>query len=237
VSWAHIFTTHEFWTGGVVVGILGIIGTFVLTRAADKRRFNQEDKVLTRKEQRDDKLRQEENLYTAAGEFTEVCSDILMNAIDTKGAFNMIRDMFYNRAGLPDPKVDDKLDHATKVSEQTKRIALPFNKLRLVAPINVLEAASQLNAAVLGVLRTTTEPLAAPVTLKTAGDQLDNFINVFREEVGRDAYTRSTAQQQVDTFLANLKKQVDAYMQEAKQEMKAAGFRTTPWDNLGGQQS
>ena len=67
--------------------------------------------------------------------------------------------------------------------------------------------------------------------------QLDNFINVFRKEIGRDEYTRSTAQQQVDTFLANLKKQVDAYMQEAKQEMRDAGFPSTPWDNMGGQQS
>jgi hypothetical protein len=41
---------------------------------------------------------------------------------------------------------------------------------------------------------------SAPNTLKAAGGQLDNFINVFRKEVGRDEYTRSTAQAQVVSF-------------------------------------
>ncbi len=109
---------------------------------------------------------------------------------------------------------------------------MSFNKLRLIAPNNVLESATQLNAAVMAVLRTTTEPFAMPVSLKAAGDQLDDFINVFREEVGRDEYTKSTAQQQVVSFLGNLKKQVDAYMQEAKREMMDAGFTSTPWANL-----
>jgi hypothetical protein len=237
MSWAHIFTTHEFWTGGLIVGSLGSVGTYFTTRASDKRRFNQEDKVLDRKETREDKLREQESLYASAGEFTDVCSDILVNSIDAKGAFNTIRDMFYNRVGRADPNVDAKLDHVTKVTEQTKRIALPFNKLRLVAPNNVLEAATQLNAAVLTVVRMTTEPFATPITLKAAGDQLDNFINVFRSEIGRDEYTQSTAQQEVITFVGNLKKQVDAYMQEAKADMKAAGFKSTPWDKLGDQQS
>ena len=234
MSWAHIFTTHEFWTGGVIVGGRGSVGTYFSTRASDRRKFKQENTVLDRKETREDKLREEESLYAAASEFTEVCTDILTNSIDAKGAFNAIRDMFYGRAGKADPKADDKLDHATKVTEQTKRIAVPFNKLRMVAPNNVLEAATQLNGAVLAVLRTTTEPFATPVTLKTAGDQLDNFINVFRKEIGREEYTQSTAQKQAVSFLGNLKKQVDAYMEEAKQEMKDAGFTSTPWDNLSG---
>ncbi len=108
VSWAHIFTTHEFWTGGVIVGGLGSIGTYFTTHASDKRKFKQEDKVLDRRETREDKLREEENLYAAASEFTEVCTDILTNTIDTKRAFNAIRDMFYNRAGRADPNVENK---------------------------------------------------------------------------------------------------------------------------------
>ncbi|MGB0971075.1 MAG: hypothetical protein ACPGVG_08955 [Mycobacterium sp.] len=232
MSWANIFTTHEFWTGGLVIGVLSGVITFVSTRASDRRKFKQEDKVLDRKEDRDDKLREQESLYSAASEYTEVCSDILMNSIDTKGAFNAIRDMFFNTAGKADPKVEDKLDHATKMVEQTSRITVPINRLRLVAPNNVLEAATQLNAAMLAVLRTTTEPFAAPVTLKTAGDQLENFVNVFRKELGRDEYTKSMAQQQTLTFLANLQSQVDAYLVEAKADMRAAGFRSTPWDNM-----
>jgi hypothetical protein len=237
MNWAHIFTTHQFWTGGLIVGGLGSIGTYFTTRASDTRKFKQEDEVLDRKETREDKLRESENLYAAASEFTEVCSDILMNSVDTTGAFNAIRAMFYNRAGRADPKADDKIDHAAKRAEENKRIAVPFNKLRLVAPNNVLEAATQLNAATLALLRTTTEPFAIPITLKTAGDHLDNFINVFRREVGREPYTRSTAQEQTLTFLGNLKKQVHDYMEESKAEMRAAGFTSTPWDNLDRQQS
>ena len=191
--------------------------------------------MLDRKEKREDKLRDEESLYNVAMEYTGVCTDILTTSVDTKGAFNAIRDMFYNRAGRADPKVEDKIEHATKLAEENKRIIRPYNKLRLVAPKNVLEAATQLNAAVLTVLQTTTEPLATPVALKTAGERLDNFVNVFRKEVGRDEYTQATAQKQVISFLGNLKTQVDAYMEEAKADMKAAGFKTTPWDNLGNQ--
>jgi hypothetical protein len=235
MTWAHIFTTHEFWTGGLIVGGLSGVGTYFTTRASDRRRFVQEDKVLDRKEERDNKLREEENLYAAASDFTEACTDILMSSIDTKGAFNKIRDMFYNRTGKADPRADDKIDHAAKLAEHTKRITVPYNRLRLAAPNNVLDAATQLNAAVLALFRTTSDPFATPITLKAAGDQLDNFINVFRKEVGRDEYTRSTAQAQVVSFLTNLKKQVHEYMEEFKAEMRAAGFKTTPWDDLGGQ--
>lgn len=60
----------------------------------------------------------------------------------------------------------------------------------------------------------------------------ENFINVFRAEIGREEYTRSTTQKGVMTFLENLKRQTDAYMEEAKAEMMAAGFKSTAWDNL-----
>ena len=170
-----------------------------------------------------------------ATEYVEVCSSILTDAIDTKGIFNMFRDMFYNKTGQADPMAAQKFDRAENVVESSKRIATPFNKLRLAAPTNVLDAASRLNAAIMTVMKQTTEPFAAQVAMKTAGEELENFINVFRKELGRDEYTESDAQKQVLTFMENLKGQVEAYMQEAKIDMKAAGFKTTPWDNMPGQ--
>jgi hypothetical protein len=41
------------------------------------------------------------------------------------------------------------------------------------------------------VMKQTTEPFAAQVAMKTAGEELENFINVFRRELGREEYTES----------------------------------------------
>ena len=236
-------TAPEFWAGGVLLGALGSIGTYFTTKAADKRKFTHdhdmrdrqewhEDAVLDRKEDREDKLREHENLYAVATEYTEVISDILINAMDIKGVFNMFRDAFFNSSGQADPMAKEKFDHSERVIDSNKRIGVPFNKLRLVAPTPILDAAIQLNASVLTVMRVTTEPFAMPIAYKTAGDQLDEFINVFRKEVGREEYTKSAAHSQVMTFMQNLKHQVDTYMQEAKADMRRAGFTSTPWDNM-----
>ncbi len=67
----------------------------------------------------------------------------------------------------------------------------------------------------------------------SAADEVNNFFNVFREAVGREQYADERAQQQALSFMETLKKQVDDYMEEAKADMKAAGFKTTPWDPPG----
>jgi hypothetical protein len=91
-------------------------------RDSDGRKAAQEDKMQARKEEREDKLRNEEILYSAAMEFSDVASDILMNSVDIKGAFNSIRDRYYGRIGINDPNLENKVEHATKVTENTKRI-------------------------------------------------------------------------------------------------------------------
>jgi hypothetical protein len=67
------------------------------------------------------------------------------------------------------------------------------------------DAATRLNAAIVTVMKQTTEPFAAQVAMKAAGEELENFINIFRKELGRDEYTESDAQKQVLTFMENLK--------------------------------
>ncbi|WP_218021726.1 hypothetical protein, partial [Nocardia harenae] len=74
------------------------------------------------------------------------------------------------------------------------------------------------------------EPFARQVALKAAADELNTFINDFREESGRQRYEASDAERDAMSFMETLKKQVSAYMEEAKRDMKAAGFETTPWD-------
>ncbi|OXR39734.1 hypothetical protein B7C42_08195 [Nocardia cerradoensis] len=236
MSWTHVLTTHEFWagfpSGALVSGIVTPIITARAVRASDRRKFAQEDRVLDRKEARENKIRDEESLYNVAMEYVSVCNEILMNSVDIKGAFNAFRDMVFNRAGAPDPKADDKIDHASKVAEENKRIVQPYNRLRMVAPKNVIDAAVKLNAAMLAVLRATTEPLAQPVTRKAAADEMENFINVFRAEVGKEQYTASEAHEKTISFLANLKRQVNDYVEESREEMRAAGFPSTPWDDM-----
>ena len=229
----HIFTTHEFWTGGLILGGLGSVTTYISTRASDRRKAKQEDKVLDRKEEREDKLREQDALREAAMEFTQVSTDILTTSIDINGIFNTVRDMFYTKAGIDDPNVEPKLDHSRKVMDAQMRIAVPVNKLKMFAPTNVLAAATRATTAIMTTVQQTTEPFARLVAHKAAADELNNFISVFREEIGRDPYTNQQQQEQVASFMETLKKQVADFVEESKADMKAAGFKTTPWDTPG----
>jgi hypothetical protein len=231
---SDFLTEPSFWWGSLagscVTAVIAPLITARSVRASDRRKATQENAMQDRKEKHEAKLRDEESLYTVAMDYAGVCTEVLENTIDIKGAFNAIRDFVYNQAGADDPKADDKFDHALKASEEMKRIMKPYNKMRLIAPANVIDAAVDVNAALLAVLRATTEPFAQPVTRKAAGDAIEKFINVFRAEIGKDMYTASKAQERATSFLANLKTQVHDYMEESKAEMKAAGFKTTPWD-------
>jgi predicted metal-dependent hydrolase len=231
MTWAHMFTTHEFWTGGLVVGGLGSFTTYFSTRASDRRMAKQEEKMQARHDEREDKLRQQESLYTAAMEFVEVSTDILVTTIDIKGVFNAMRDLFNTRAGLDDPMAEAKFDHSEKVMDAQMRIGVPVNKLKLVAPVNILDSAMRASLAIMTAVRQTTQPFAKPVAYRAASDELNNFYNVFRQEVGREPYSDERAREQALSFMETLKKEVDDYMEEAKADMKAAGFNTTPWDN------
>ena len=127
----------------------------------------------------------------------------------------MFRDMFYNKTGEADPMAALKFDRAEKVVESNKRIATPFNKLRLAAPTNVLDAASRLNAAIVTVMKQTTEPFAAQVAMKTAGEELENFIECLPRELVAKVYGVRRAEGGLDLH-GKLKGQVEAYMREAK---------------------
>ena len=65
--------------------------------------------MQTRKETREDKLRDEKSLYSAAPEFAQVSTEILTETIDPKGVLNILRDWYNNRAGWDDPKGDGQV--------------------------------------------------------------------------------------------------------------------------------
>jgi hypothetical protein len=231
VTWTHIFTTHEFWTGAFVSGLLSSAITYFSTRDIAARRARHEVDMQDRKDKREDRLREEESLYSVAQEFAQVTTEILTDTVDAKGIFNVLRDMFYNQTGQDDPKASEKFDHSEKVVEAQKRITVPMNKLKLVAPNNVLDAASRLATAVMEVARQTTNPFAGQVARRAAGEELTNFINVFRAEVGKAEYTETAQRDAALNFLHVLQRQSDDFVEESRDAMRAAGFEKTPWDN------
>jgi hypothetical protein len=77
----------------------------------------------------------------------------------------------------------------------------------------------------------TTEPVAQQVARKAAGEALTNFNNVFRAETGKAEYTDEHQSAAALNFLEILQKQSDDFVEESRDQMRAAGFVKTPWDN------
>lgn len=127
--WSDFLTTPEFLTGAFVSGVLSSGATYFTTRASDRRRAEQENKVLDRTEETENKRHNDQLMFDASTEFATVCSVIMVNAIDTKGVFNPMRDLINNASGMPDPQAIQKLMFSSSQMDEAKRIAVPFNKL------------------------------------------------------------------------------------------------------------
>jgi hypothetical protein len=69
------------------------------------------------------------------------------------------------------------------------------------------------------------------VDRRAAGEELANFINVFRAEVGKGEYTDTAQRDAAVDFLQLLQRQSDDFVEESSDAMRAAGWQTTPWDN------
>ncbi|MDO1482246.1 hypothetical protein [Rhodococcus ruber] len=242
---SDFLTTPDIWIAapiGVVLG--GVGGAFInswTSKASDERKAAQEDKTneekrkfaaaqAEAKRQHDEKIEREKAVFESASEFASVCNSILVSAIDVKGVFNVMRDAFHNSTGTPDPKAFEKILFAETQIDEVKNLAGPYQRLQLVASPALLAAGTKLNASIGALSRTVAQPLARPVAMKAAADALNGFISVFREETGREAYTESDAQTAAMSFMTTLQQQVDAFVEEAKSDMRAAGFTTTPWD-------
>ncbi|WP_255029238.1 hypothetical protein [Rhodococcus sp. GA1] len=242
---SDLLTTPGVWIAtpiGAVLGGLG--GAFINSRtskASDERKSAQEDKTnrdkrefeaaqAEAKRRHEEKVEREKAILDAASDFAGACNSILVSAIDVKGAFNFMRDALNNSTGLPDPKAIEKMLFAESQVDEFKNLTGPYQRLQLVASPALLSAATKLNAAIGALNQTITQPLARPVAMKAAADELNCFIATFRAETGREAFTPSDAHRAALSFMDTLKEQVDAFVEEAKSEMRASGFATTPWD-------
>lgn len=242
---SDFFTESSFWwgtgVGTIIAGTAGPLITAKALKASDKRKAIQEDKTSQDKRDHEEKLEQakrdheikvdrEKREFEAATDFARVCNDIITTSLDVKSIFNILRDLVNNEAGRPDPKAFEKIAFAETQVEEFKKLTGPYQRLQMVASPKLLTAATRLMAAMTGIQKTIAQPLARPVATKAAGDELNLFINTFREEAGREAYSPSDAQRDAMSFMQTLKQQVASFMEEAKEDMRAAGFTTTPWD-------
>ncbi|QXF82293.1 DUF4863 family protein [Rhodococcus pyridinivorans] len=116
--------------------------------------------------------------------------------------------------------------------EAAKGITTPFSKLKMVASPALLAATSRLNTSILALNQTTTQPFARQVAMKTAGDELANFINVFRTECGREQYPPSAAQRDAMSFMATLE-QASRPLRRGRETRPAVGrFHHHPMGQL-----
>ena len=105
-----------------------------------------------------------------------------------------------------------------------KQLNTAYNNLRMVAPVPVLDKASALLAAVIALAKATTQPLAKPPLLAEAGKAFEDFTNAIRADSGLDAYTKEDMNRAAAGYMETLKRQVEEYISEAKEEFRRKGF-------------
>jgi hypothetical protein len=113
MSWAHIFTTHEFWAGfpagALISGIVAPIITARRSRNSDQFKATHDEKMHTLKTEQEDLRSKREILRETATKFSEVCSSVLEKALDSKGVFNSVLDAAQNMQGKIDKKALEKV--------------------------------------------------------------------------------------------------------------------------------
>lgn len=226
---SDFFTQGSYWWGVISGAVVTAGGGALSLRASDKRKAAQEDKVLDRKEEREDKKSNDQLVREAAMSFAENSAEVLTNSIDVKGLFNAFRDHFNTAGGFDDSMAIEKFMFAETQVDQMIQLTKAFHRLKVVAPAEIVQPASKVVAAFQVVANMTAQPFAKPVALRAAGVELDTFVNAFRQYLKLDPFTEQDAKRESESFVLTLKKQVDDYMAEAKADMKAAGFTSTPW--------
>jgi hypothetical protein len=221
---ADFFTQPTFWWGGLagalVTGVIAPMITARSLRKSDRFKAAQEDRVQTRKEEREDKLREQETLKETATKFSEVCSSVLEKAVDSKSAFNSIMDVAQKIQGKIDKKAFEKVEYAIDLMDEAKRITTAFNNLRVVAPVPVLQKASKLNAAMLALCKATTVPLAKPPMMAEAANAMEEFTNAVRAELGLEPYTAADGERAKATYMDALTKQMNDYIKQMQEDAR-----------------
>ncbi|GCB56737.1 hypothetical protein HND25_15725 [Rhodococcus erythropolis] len=217
-----------FWwgvpLGAVVAGTIGPLITARSVRASDRRKAEQDERMDDRKAERENRQSNQKILRETATAFGEVCSAVIEKAIDPKGVFNAIRDAALTAGGMPDSKELEKLEFATDLLDESKKITTAYNNLRVVAPVAVLHKASALNAAMIALTQATTMPLARPPLMQKAGEAFEDFTNAVRAELDLEAFTAEDAERSATSYMDTLKKHVNDYIAESREQARRLGF-------------
>lgn len=227
-------TQWSFWQafapGAACGAILTQFGTGINGWISDRRASKLEDKKMNRTESREDKKESDERIRKACSAFAGTCEEVLSASLDVKGVFNVFRDALNDRTGKVDPNAMAKAMFAETQVDEMKRVGKAYSDLKLEAPGPIMQSATRVYRALQELMRTTTQPLARPVTFKSAAAELNAFIEVFRDHFGIDRYSEDDAKRETATYLETLQAQTDDFIEEAKRDMREAGFRSTPWD-------
>ncbi|MGW4067203.1 hypothetical protein [Nocardia grenadensis] len=223
-------TFYAAFIPGAACGAVVTAGsTYFNNRSSDNRKARQEHEKLDRVEAREDKRESDERLRKACAEYASVCEQVLIGAIDTKAIFNALRDAVL-QPGQIDPKGMSKVAFAETQIDEMKRVGKAYSDLKLEAPSQIMSAATRSYQALQMLTRATTEPFAKAVLVKTAAEELNKFIEVFRDHFGIGRYGYEDAERDTETFVDTLKVQIRDFVEEAKHDLREAGFRSTPWD-------
>lgn len=97
---SDFLTEPNFWWGGLagtlVTGVIAPLITARSLRASDRRKAEQEERMDTKKAEREDLRSNRQILREAANAFSEVCSSVFEKAVDSKGVFNTVMDYVQN---------------------------------------------------------------------------------------------------------------------------------------------
>jgi hypothetical protein len=238
-AWSDFFTQPGFWIGtpvGTIVGGLG--GAWInahRSKASDTFKAAQEDKTNAEKREHDEKVRKEarahdeevereKRAYQACTEFYTLATEVLTNSIDVKGTFNSIRDAYYNSTGEADPVANLKIEFAADQTAALIPLGQVHNKVKFNAPKEIVSHSAKLYQSLAMIVQTTTNPPAKEVAIRTAGEQLDTFINAYRTFYGLETYSMDDAKRDTATYLQIYQKQTIAFLEEARKDMGAAEF-------------
>ena len=98
-------------------------------RASDRHKAVQEDAMQTRKETREDKLRDEESLDSAAQKFAQVATEILTETIDAKRGLHYPARLVQQPSRLGRPEGDGQVRARREGEEAQQRIGVPTRQL------------------------------------------------------------------------------------------------------------
>ena len=56
-------------------------------------------------------------------------------------------------------------------------------------------------------------------------------MNAIREQIGQAKYTEDDAKKAAFSFMETFQRQTDDFIEQSRDEMRAAGHSSTPWDN------